>query len=72
MASNKSIVNDKEAFQCLLEISNLLNTGLDEETLSCCVRLCEEGNYISQYKLFLTTVYMAHSICVYTLYHIFF
>ncbi|KAI5697996.1 mitotic-spindle organizing protein 1-like [Diaphorina citri] len=43
MASANSIVNDKEAFQCILEISNLLNTGLDEKTLSCCVRLCEEG-----------------------------
>ncbi|ESO06264.1 hypothetical protein HELRODRAFT_138770, partial [Helobdella robusta] len=27
----------------LLEISNLLNTGLDAETLSICVRLCEAG-----------------------------
>ena len=27
----------------LLEISNLLNTGLDSETLSICVKLCEAG-----------------------------
>ncbi|EPQ19857.1 Mitotic-spindle organizing protein 1 [Myotis brandtii] len=27
----------------LLEISRILNTGLDMETLSICVRLCEQG-----------------------------
>ena len=27
----------------LLEISKLLNTGLDAETLATCVRLCENG-----------------------------
>ena len=27
----------------LLEISRILNTGLDMETLSVCVRLCEQG-----------------------------
>ncbi|XP_053529180.1 mitotic-spindle organizing protein 1-like [Artibeus jamaicensis] len=27
----------------LLEISRILNTGLDEETLSICVWLCEQG-----------------------------
>ncbi|MBN3308214.1 MZT1 protein, partial [Amia calva] len=27
----------------LLEISRLLNTGLDMESLSICVRLCEQG-----------------------------
>lgn len=26
-----------------MEISRLLNTGLDAETLSICVRLCEQG-----------------------------
>ncbi|XP_042783615.1 mitotic-spindle organizing protein 1 isoform X1 [Panthera leo] len=29
--------------QVLLEISRILNTGLDMETLSICVRLCEQG-----------------------------
>jgi len=33
----------KETFDILMEISNLLNTGLDGETLSKCVRLCEHG-----------------------------
>jgi mitotic-spindle organizing protein 1 len=27
----------------LVEISKLLNTGLDAETLAICVRLCENG-----------------------------
>lgn len=30
-------------FSVLLEISKILNTGLDMETLSICVRLCEQG-----------------------------
>ncbi|XP_055492678.1 mitotic-spindle organizing protein 1 isoform X1 [Leucoraja erinacea] len=29
--------------EVLLEISRLLNTGLDMESLSICVRLCEQG-----------------------------
>lgn len=31
------------SFTVLLEISRLLNTGLDMESLSICVRLCEQG-----------------------------
>lgn len=33
----------KETFDILTEISNILNTGLDGDTLSRCVRLCEHG-----------------------------
>ncbi|XP_075447137.1 mitotic-spindle organizing protein 1 [Ascaphus truei] len=33
----------RETMDVLLEISRLLNTGLDMETLSICVRLCEQG-----------------------------
>lgn len=33
----------KETFQALMELSRLLGTGLDIETLSICVRLCEAG-----------------------------
>lgn len=33
----------KETFQCLLELSKLLCTGLEPETLIICVRLCEAG-----------------------------
>ncbi|XP_066945606.1 mitotic-spindle organizing protein 1-like [Macrobrachium rosenbergii] len=43
MAMDNSVVNAKETFQILMEISKLLNTGLDETTLALCVRLCESG-----------------------------
>ncbi|OWF51939.1 Mitotic-spindle organizing protein 1 [Mizuhopecten yessoensis] len=33
----------RETMDSLLEISRLLNTGLDAETLTTCVRLCESG-----------------------------
>ena len=33
----------RETFQVLMELSRLLNTGLDAETLAICVRLCENG-----------------------------
>ncbi|XP_008427492.1 mitotic-spindle organizing protein 1 isoform X1 [Poecilia latipinna] len=45
-----SVVTSSSWFRCgnlcklvLLEISRLLNTGLDMESLSICVRLCEQG-----------------------------
>jgi len=36
-------VEARETFNTLLEISRLLNTGLDNESLAICVRLCEQG-----------------------------
>ncbi|XP_048350815.1 mitotic-spindle organizing protein 1 isoform X2 [Sphaerodactylus townsendi] len=33
----------RETMEVLFEISRILNTGLDMETLSICVRLCEQG-----------------------------
>ncbi|KAJ8937446.1 hypothetical protein NQ314_011835 [Rhamnusium bicolor] len=33
----------KETFQSLMELSRLLCTGLEPETLAICVRLCEAG-----------------------------
>jgi len=33
----------KETMDILMEISRVLNTGLDEETLALCLRLCEAG-----------------------------
>ena len=36
------IIEARETFPTLLEISRLLNTGLDAETLAICVRLCEQ------------------------------
>jgi len=41
--SSSHVVEAKETFATLLELSKLLNTGLDNETLSICVRLCERG-----------------------------
>ncbi|KAI0216422.1 Mitotic-spindle organizing protein 1 [Lamellibrachia satsuma] len=42
--SNKAKVNSaRETLGTLLEISKLLNTGLDAESLAICVRLCESG-----------------------------
>ncbi|KAK7078676.1 Mitotic-spindle organizing protein 1 [Halocaridina rubra] len=43
MASGGSRVDAQETFQILMEMSQLLNTGLDETTLALCVRLCENG-----------------------------
>lgn len=40
---NNQIIEAKEAFRILAELSKLLNTGLDIETLTICVRLCEAG-----------------------------
>jgi len=41
--NDSSIVAAREVFSSLREISQLLNTGLDSETLALCVRLCELG-----------------------------
>ncbi|XP_013792925.1 mitotic-spindle organizing protein 1-like [Limulus polyphemus] len=38
-----TILQAKETFEIIQEISRLLNTGLDTETLAICVRLCESG-----------------------------
>ncbi|TFK01637.1 cytochrome P450 4B1-like [Platysternon megacephalum] len=44
MASGAANLNAvRETMDVLLEISRILNTGLDMETLSICVRLCEQG-----------------------------
>lgn len=45
MANNKlaPIKEAKETFQSLMELSKLLCTGLEPETLAICVRLCEAG-----------------------------
>ncbi|GAB6022042.1 Mitotic-spindle organizing protein 1 [Chamberlinius hualienensis] len=36
-------VDAKEAFQILIEMSKILNTGLDDETLSLCLKLSQNG-----------------------------
>ena len=42
-SSREQTIAARETFQVLLELSKLLNTGLDAETLAICVRLCENG-----------------------------
>lgn len=42
-SSNSQVLDAREAFNTLLEISKLLNTGLDPETLTVCIKLCEHG-----------------------------
>lgn len=47
MATNsgkrREVLEAKEAFEVVQEISKLINTGLDDETLSICLKLCENG-----------------------------
>ncbi|KAG6439291.1 hypothetical protein O3G_MSEX000649 [Manduca sexta] len=40
---NAQVGQAREAFQLMHQISQLLSTGLDAETLSTCIRLCELG-----------------------------
>lgn len=40
---NAQVGQARETFQVLFQISQLLNTGLDAETLTICIRLCELG-----------------------------
>ncbi|XP_059164280.1 mitotic-spindle organizing protein 1-like [Physella acuta] len=45
MASNQKQKSPaaSETMDILMEMSRLLNTGLDEETMAVCLRLCENG-----------------------------
>ena len=45
--AGKSLVEARDTFQTLFEMSRLLNTGLDMETLAICVRLCEQVKVVS-------------------------
>lgn len=40
---NSQVKVARETFQTLMELSQLLGTGLDPETLTICIRLCEAG-----------------------------
>jgi mitotic-spindle organizing protein 1 len=40
---SSQILAAKETFSLLQDISQLLNTGLDSESLAICVKLCENG-----------------------------
>ena len=40
---SSQLLEAKDTFSTLQELSRLLNTGLDSESLALCVRLCEQG-----------------------------
>ena len=42
-SSSSHLLAAKETFSTLKDLSRLLNTGLDDECLALCVRLCENG-----------------------------
>ena len=42
-SSGSQLTEAKETFATLFELSKLLNTGLDQNSLAICVRLCEQG-----------------------------
>ncbi|KAJ3296568.1 hypothetical protein HK104_001484 [Borealophlyctis nickersoniae] len=43
MTTDPKLAQARETMNILHEVSLLLNTGLDRETLSLCVSLCESG-----------------------------
>ena len=43
MEARRDVAKAKQALDTLYEISNILGTGLDKETLSILVALCETG-----------------------------
>ncbi|XP_041367600.1 mitotic-spindle organizing protein 1-like [Gigantopelta aegis] len=43
LSSKQKVSPARETMDILMEMSKLLNTGLDGETLMTCVRLCEGG-----------------------------
>jgi mitotic-spindle organizing protein 1 len=42
-SSGSQLTEARETFATLFELSKLLNTGLDQDSLAICVRLCEGG-----------------------------
>lgn len=42
-SSGSQLTEARETFTTLFELSKLLNTGLDSDSLAICVRLCERG-----------------------------
>lgn len=42
-SGSSQILAAKETFSVLQDLSRLLNTGLDADSLALCVRLCENG-----------------------------
>ncbi len=42
-STSSSILSAQDTFSTLTQLSNLLNTDLDRDSLALCVRLCEAG-----------------------------
>ena len=42
-SSGSQLTEAKDTFATLFELSKLLNTALDQNSLAICVRLCEQG-----------------------------
>ncbi|XP_076471962.1 mitotic-spindle organizing protein 1-like [Babylonia areolata] len=42
-AAKPKVSNARETLETIIEMSRLLDTGLDAETLALCIRLCECG-----------------------------
>ena len=43
MSDRSKVPAARETIDTLMEISNLMNTGLDSESLAICIKLCESG-----------------------------
>jgi len=41
--SQEAKEQQKETFRIIKEMSDILKTGLDTQSLACCLRLCEDG-----------------------------
>ena len=52
-ASGSAILEAKQTFNTLQELSKLLNTGLDSESLALAVRLCEQVTLLAWLKTFM-------------------
>ena len=52
-ASGSAILEAKQTFNTLQELSKLLNTGLDSESLALAVRLCEQVTLLACLKTFM-------------------
>jgi mitotic-spindle organizing protein 1 len=42
-SNQERVAEAREAFEVVKEISKLLNTGLNDDTLRVCIQLCEAG-----------------------------
>ena len=61
-ASGSAILEAKQTFNTLQELSKLLNTGLDSESLALAVRLCEQVTLLHSLKTFVVVQASFHRI----------